>query len=254
MPDTLTAKKPRYYLIDSLRGFALINMLLFHLLYDLFMIYEIDSSWYFQPLTVVWEHFICVSFILISGISFNLSHRAYKRGIVLNLFGFAVTAVTVIAIPEQAIWFGILNLLGCSMLILQPLRAKLEKIKPLCGTVFSLLFFAFTYGIPKRFVGFFDIKFFNLPDVLYGCKWLSFLGLKSEDFYSTDYFPIIPWVFLFAAGYFIWRFIKSINADKFFMLKIPVLGLIGRCSLWIYLVHQPLIMGILMLIFNYIAV
>lgn len=246
----LSDKKTRYHLIDALRGFALLNMLAFHLLYDIYMIYGLDSGWFFQPLAVVWERFICVSFILISGISFNFSRRAYRRGIILNLFGFAITAVTVLAIPGQAIWFGILNLLGCAMLILQPLREYLEKIKPIIGFLTSLLIFALCCGVPQRYIGFFGFKIFDLPDALYSFKWLSFLGFKSADFASADFFPIIPWLFLFAAGFFLWRVIENAGAQQIFTLKIPVLGTIGRYSLYIYLAHQPLIMGVLMLVFG----
>lgn len=250
MRTVITNSKPRYHLIDSLRGFALINMLAFHFLYDVFMIYSLDSGWASQPLTVVWERFICISFIVISGISLNFSHSAYKRGIIINLFGFLITVVTTLAIPQQAVCFGILNLIGCSMLILQPLRIYLDKVKPALGMALSLLIFAFTYGVPQRYIGFFKFKIFDLPTELYQFKWLSFLGFKSADFFSTDYFPIIPWVFMFSAGYFLWRLIKSTNADLFFMLKIPVLNIIGKHSLLIYLVHQPLIMGILSLLWQ----
>lgn len=248
MQNTPSDIKTRYHLIDALRGFALINMLAFHLLYDIYVIYRLDSGWFFQPLAVVWERFICVSFILISGVSFNLSHRAYRRGIILNLFGFAITAVTALAIPGQAIWFGILNFLGCAMLILQPLRQSLEKIKPITGFLISLLIFAFCCGVPQGYIGFFDFKIFDLPDALYSFKWLSFIGFRSADFISTDFFPIIPWLFLFAAGFFLWRVIEKTGAQRIFTLKIPVLGTIGRHSLYIYLAHQPLIMGALFLI------
>lgn len=248
MNAVITQSKPRYYLIDSLRGFALINMLVFHLLYDVFMIYSLDSGWASQPLMVIWERFICISFIVTSGVSLNFSHNACKRGIIINLFGFLITIVTTLAIPQQAVWFGILNLLGCSMLILQPLRIYLDKVRPSLGMTLSLLIFSFTYGVPKRYIGIFGLKIFDLPSQLYQFKWLSFLGLKSAEFFSTDYFPIIPWIFMFAAGYFLWRFIKCVNAERFFVLKIPVLNVIGRYSLWIYLVHQPLIMAVLKIV------
>lgn len=246
MENTLTKK--RYYLIDSIRGFALVNMVAFHLLYDLFQIYGLNSGWYFEPLTAVWERFICVTFVLVSGISMNFSHHAYRRGIMLNLFGFAITAVTVFIMPNEAVWFGILNLLGCGMLIIQPLRAYLDHIQPLVGMIASLAVFAVTYGVPSRFIGAFGFKLFDLPDEMYSFKWLSFLGLPSADFASSDFFPLIPWVFMFAVGYFLWRFIKSINADRFFTFKIPVLDTIGRYSLWVYIAHQPVLMGALMLL------
>ena len=248
MKKSLSASSDRYFLIDALRGFAIINMVAFHLLYDLFAIYGLNSGWFFQPFASVWERFICCSFILISGVSFNFSKHAYKRGIILNVFGFALTIVTVLIIPEQAIWFGILNFLGCAMLILQPLRKYAEKIPPVIGAVSSLLIFSVLYGIPNGYAGFLDFRIFDLPDFMYQFKWLSFFGFPSADFFSSDYFPIIPWIFLFFAGYFIWRFIMEQNADKIFKLKVPLLDVIGRFSLWIYIAHQPVIMGILFLI------
>ncbi len=240
----------RYYLIDSLRGFALLNMVIFHLLYDVFQIYGIDAQWCFQPLTIVWERFICISFIIISGISLNFSHNAYKRGIILNVLGFIITVVTFIVMPGETIWFGILNFLGCAMLILQPLRCYFDKISSVLGMAVSIVLFAVLYGVPNKFIGFFNIKLFDLPHFMYGVNWLSFLGFHSADFSSSDYFPIIPWIFLFFAGYFIWRLIKTVNADKYFTFSVPILSTAGRYSLWIYLAHQPLILGILMLVFS----
>ncbi|MCD8025509.1 MAG: DUF1624 domain-containing protein [Clostridiales bacterium] len=243
-------KAQRYYLIDALRGFSVFNMVIFHLLYDIFQMYGVNTGWYFNPLTAAWERFICVSFIIISGISFNFSHRPYRRGIMLNIFGFIVTIVTAAAVPNEAIWFGILNFLGCAMLILQPLKVYFEKTTPILGMFISMLCFALTYGVPKRFIGIFNLKLFELPDSLYSFKALAFLGFPSPDFRSTDFFPLIPWIFLFFFGYFLWRFIKSVKADKFFVFKIPVLDIVGRYSLWIYLAHQPVILAVLMIVFG----
>lgn len=230
-----------------MRGFALLNMILFHLLYDIFEIYG-QGGWAQNAAVSAWERFICCSFIIISGVSFNFSRHAYRRGILINICGFIVTAVTAIAIPSQAIWFGILNLLGCSMLIAQPLRAYLKKTEPIAGAAASFVIFMLTYSVPKRYIGIFNFRLFPLPDFLYSCKYLSFLGFKSADFHSTDYFPIIPWIFLFIFGYFLWRLIEKKGFDKYFYFKIPVLDVLGRYSLWIYLAHQPVIMAVMMII------
>lgn len=242
--DILSENKKRYHLIDSIRGFAVINMVLFHLMYDIYMIY-FTNNWASQPLVILWERFICFTFILISGMSFNFSRNTWKNGIMVSLMGFVVTAVTVIAMPSQAIWFGILNLLGCSMLIASPLKVYTEKIPPLVGAAVSLLLFAITYGIPRHFIGFFSIRLVELPQSLYQCKYLAFLGFPSPDFRSTDFFPLLPWVFLFFAGVFIWKLIEKHHAEKYFEKKIPVLNVIGKYSLWIYLAHQPVIMLVL---------
>lgn len=242
MQKSLSAPSVRYHLIDALRGFALVNMVLFHLMYDIFNIFSAETGWNSEPLTIIWERFICCSFIILSGVSFNFSHRPFKRGIILNACGFLITIVTVLVIPSQAVWFGILNFLGCAMMLAYPLKAYLENIKPVVGAILNLLLFAFLYGVPEGYVGFFGVELFKLPEFLYGTKALAFIGFPPADFHSTDYFPIIPWIFLFLSGCFAWRVIKNCNADSFFKRKVPFFDFIGRHTLIIYLLHQPIIM------------
>lgn len=251
MQKSLSAPSVRYNLIDALRGFALVNMVAFHLMYDIFNIFSAGTGWNNEPLTIIWERFICCSFIILSGVSFNFSHRPFKRGIILNAFGFLITIVTVIFIPSQAVWFGILNFLGCAMMLAYPLTAYLENIKPAVGAVCSLLLFALLYGVPDGYIGIFGIELFRLSEFLYGLKALAFIGFPSADFHSTDYFPIIPWIFLFIFGYFAWRVIKNCSADRFFKCKIPFFDFIGRHTLVIYILHQPVIMGVLTLIYQF---
>lgn len=249
MQKSLSDPSVRYHLIDALRGFALVNMVLFHLVYDIFNIFSAETGWNSEPLTIIWERFICCSFIILSGVSFNFSHHPFKRGIILNACGFLITVVTVLVMPSQAVWFGILNFLGCAMMIAYPLKAYLENIKPVIGATVSLILFAFLYGIPEGYVGFFGIEIFKLPEFLYGIKVFAFIGFPSADFHSTDYFPIIPWIFLFLSGYFAWRVIKNCNAERFFKRKIPFFDFIGCHTLVIYILHQPIIMGVLNLLF-----
>ena len=244
----LLKENKRYYLLDSLRGISTVSMVAFHLCYDIFMMYGLNTSWYFYPMTAIWERSICVMFILLSGMCLNFSGNGIKRGVLLNLAGFAVTCVTVIAEPNQAVWFGVLNLIGCSMMIVSVLSDNLKKISPLSGALISLLLYAVSYDLQKGCVGFFGLDIVKLPDFLYSCKYLAFLGFPSSDFVSADYFPIIPWIFLFTAGFYLWNFFAQKNLAKYFEFKIPLFDKIGKYSLWIYLAHQPVIMGVLMLI------
>lgn len=247
--DTLKSKK-RYDLIDSIRGFAVINMVAFHALYDIFIIYG-DGSAFTNSFFAVWERFICVSFIIISGVSFNFSNHTVRNGIIVSLCGFVVTAVTAIAIPSQVVWFGILNLLGISMLICSALKDLFNAIPTVVGAILSFMLYAVTYGVPTGYIGFLGIPIIELPSFLYEYKYLSFLGFRSYDFVSSDYFSIIPWLFMFVFGIFLWRIIKKIKWDKYFYFKIPILNVIGRYSLIIYLLHQPVIMLIMTIIYGY---
>lgn len=240
----------RYSLIDALRGFSLLNMLAFHFLYDVFVIYGDWFEWTQLPWVVVWERYICSSFILISGISLNFSRRAVRRGLIVNACGLLITLVTAVAIPSQIIIFGVLNCIGCAMLLDRPLKKLGEKLNPFLGASVALALFAFFYGLPMRYLGFFGIPLISLPDALYCFRPLAIIGLPDMGFSSADYFPLIPWLFLFVCGFFVWRCIVRLGADRFFKLRVPVLDFLGRYSLWIYMIHQPVLMGICFLIFG----
>lgn len=244
--------KTRYSLIDSLRGLALVNMLAFHFLYDYFVMYGLQPYWPVHPYVVIWERFICVSFILISGISLNFSTHPYRRGIIINLFGLVITAVTAIVMPNQIIIFGILNLIGCSMIVTQALRRLLEKINPFAGAAASFLLFAFFYGVSRQYVGFFEVRLLELPNALYRTNYFAAFGIHNKKFFSTDYFPLFAWMFLFICGFFLWKAVCALHWERFFSIKIPVLNIIGKYTLWIYMIHQPVLIGICFLIFGYI--
>ncbi len=242
----------RYGLIDTLRGFALINMVLFHFCYDIFVVYGVDRWWFTYTGVIIWERFICVSFILLSGVSLHFSRHACRRGLIVNACGLLITAVTALAMPEQAVWFGVLNLIGCSMIITRFCQPLLDKINPFPGAGVSLALFAVFYGVPERCIGFFNIKLFEVPDFFYQFKYAAFLGFPGEGFRSSDYFPIIPWVFMFLLGYYLWHIVRRYRAEEYFRRGLRPLSFCGRHSLLIYLAHQPLLMGICFLIFGYI--
>ena len=128
-----SVSKPRYGLIDAIRGVAVINMVVYHLCYDIFCVFGADPGFMTSAAAVIWEQLICSTFIAVSGISANFTSHGYRRGIVLSLCGFAITIVTVLFIPEQQIWFGVLNLLGCAMIIAFALREQLKRIAPAAG-------------------------------------------------------------------------------------------------------------------------
>ena len=237
-------------LIDAVRGAAVISMVVYHLCYDIFVVFGADTGFERYWPVRVWQSSICFVFIIVSGIAVNFSRHGYRRGIILNLCGFAVTAVTVIFTPTQAVWFGVLNLLGCSMMIVFALRAKLAAVNPSAGMAVSLALFLVLYGLPERYIGLPGLRLINMPDVLYGCRYFAFLGFPSSDFFSADYFPLLPWIFLYAFGFFLWRFMAEKGLQGRFDRRVPALGFIGRYSLWIYLAHQPVLYGICLLIFG----
>lgn len=236
------ACKKRYNLIDMLRGIAIANMIAFHFCYDFFKIYRVCSEWTSLPWVFIWERFICCTFIILSGISLNFSGKPIFRGIVVNICGFFITAVTLIFVPRFPVWCGILNLIGTSMIVFGLLGKPLQKINSTVGAVVSFLLFMLTYGIQFGYIGIFDIQLIPLPRILYSSNALVFFGFFPKDFFSVDYFPIFPWLFLFLFGMFLWRIIKENGQDTYFKKGSGIFCFLGRHSLIIYLIHQPAVM------------
>ena len=159
--------RKHYYLIDGIRGFAILNMVLFHFLYDVNIVYGKCPHWYTYPTVHIWQQFICFSFIFISGISFHFSHRNLKRGLLLNFYGIAITVITLLFLPSETIWFGILNFIGCAILLLCLLEKLLKKFPPIPGLLSAILLFILTYHIEDGYIGFSTYPFIAIPKFFY---------------------------------------------------------------------------------------
>lgn len=230
--------KRKYHLLDAIRGLAILNMICFHFLYDVMIVFGKNTGWYRLPSVSLWQQLICFTFIIIAGVSFHFSRSPLKRGLIINGCGLLITAVTVIFMPTEAVWFGILSFIGCAILLLALTRRIMERIPALPGLLLCVLLFLVFRPLPQ---GFLNLGFTSLtvPSFLYESKLLTIFGLPYSGFYSSDYFPIFPWYFLFMAGYFFWKIALSYEWDRFFLSRIPFLSAIGTKSLGIYLIHQP---------------
>ena len=104
--------RPRYHMLDAVRGFVLVHMVAFHFCFDWFVLFAGRADWPTLPAVFWWERFICCTFNLVSGMAFHLGRRHLYHSLLLNAVGTGVTAVTLLIMPEQAVWFGVLSLLG----------------------------------------------------------------------------------------------------------------------------------------------
>ena len=86
---------------------------------------------------------------------------------------------------------------------------------------------------------------FEVPETLYSYKWLAIFGVDVPGFFSADYFPIFPSVFIFLAGTFSGIYFVK-NGFPVWMRKkrIPFFATIGKFTLIIYIAHMPLIYGL----------
>lgn len=97
----------RYRLLDELRGLDLISMMLYHGMWDVVFLFGVAQKWYTGRPGFVWQQSICWVFILLSGFCLPLGHHPFRRGAVVFGAGALVTAVTLLFLPEDVVWFGV---------------------------------------------------------------------------------------------------------------------------------------------------
>ena len=239
------AKRPHYDLLDTVRGLCILSMVAYHGMYDLVDIIGLGAPWYTGLPGYIWQQSICWTFILLSGMCWQLSRHHVKRGLLLVGCGAAITLVTWLVMPSQRILYGVLNLLGLSALLLIPLEKVFRKIPAWAGLAGALLLFALTRNVSRGSLGFEGFVLCPLPEWLYTTDLFAVVGFHSPSFWSTDYFPLLPWFFLFCAGYFLWSGLsKSSRAKELLQTGVRPLSFLGRHSLVIYLLHQPALMGV----------
>lgn len=238
----------RLWEVDTLRGIAIVMMVLFHTVFDLFSF----GGFHFNVYSGFWYYFAraCATlFIFVMGISLTVSaartkerlkpgtsHFAkfLKRGLFIFGCGMLITLVTYILFPGSTIIFGILHLIGFSIILAYPFLGL---------------------GIWNLFIGLGCIAMgFVLQDQAFDFSWLLWLGLKPVQFYTLDYFPLFPWFGVALIGVFVGGSLYPAGLRRFTLPDFsgfPVtraLIFLGRHSLLIYLVHQPVIIALLVIL------
>lgn len=244
----------RLHLLDALRGFLLLHMIAFHGLWNLVYLFGVKIPWYAGSAKYIWQQFICWTFILLSGFCWSMSHRHLRRGLLVFGGGCAVSLVTCLLMPASAIRFGILTCIGSCVLLLIPLESMIKKIPASIGAAGSFALFTLLRNCNTGTLGFEKLVVCPLPQWLYRNLLTAYIGFPHRGFYSTDYFPLLPWFFLFLTGYFLHRLTseKGWNARLFASGQFPLLNWMGRNSLLVYLLHQPVLYGLGILIFEYL--
>lgn len=181
---------------------------------------------------------------LLSGFCVPLGHRTLKRGAQVFAAGALVTVVTLVFMPEDRVVFGVLTFLGSAMLLTGVLEPLLKKIPPAAGLAVSAVLFAVCYPVGLGWVGLGGWKLM-LPQSLYANYFTAFFGFYPDWFYSADYFGLLPWLFLFWAGYYLHKAVGRGRMEPLRRPVCPALGWMGRHSLLLYLLHQPVIYGVL---------
>ena len=243
----------RFWEVDSLRGLAIVMMVVFHFIFDLnyFGIYSFDIHsgflWWFARITAS-------MFIFLVGVSLSLSYarttilnrninekklflKYLKRGLKIFSYGLLITATTYIFIGEGFIVFGILHFIGIAI-ILEYVFIKHKYTNLFLGLAFIA-------------AGIFLMNFrFNF----YGLLWL---GFTPNNFYTVDYFPLLPWLGIVSFGIFLGNILYEKYVRQFKLpdlsskLIVKISSFLGKHSLLIYLIHQPIII-LLLFLFGFI--
>lgn len=242
-------RKPRVRLLDGLRGFSLISMVAYHTMYDLVYMFGLDAPWYRRLPGYLWQQSICWVFILVAGASLHYGGHRWRHAITVLACAAVLTLITALAMPAMLIQFGVLHMLGFSMLLAAVLQGPLRRVRPAVGLAVSGALFLLLKTLPRGAIGFLDWPLLSLPQSWYSTGFLFPIGLPGPGFFSSDYFPLFPWAFLFFAGYFGWALVKdkAAPARPAAPGKNP-LEWLGRHSLPVYMAHQPVAYGALMVL------
>lgn len=239
--------KLRFWEIDSLRGLAIILMIMYHFLFDLnyFNIYHVNLStdfyWWFT-------RFAASIFIILVGVSLTLSYsrsrlmnankqkslftKYLKRGFKIFIYGLIITLITWVFIREDFIIFGILHFIGLAIILEYPF-IKYRYINLILGIIFIFSGIILSY---------FRINFY-----------LTGIGIFPLNLNTVDYFPLLPWLGVVSIGLFLGNIFYRNYKRRFYLPDlsknkvIQFFSFLGRNSLIIYLIHQPLLIAVLYL-------
>ena len=247
--------KKRLHLLDGIRGIVLISMIAYHFSWNMVYLYGARWTWYRSNAAYVWQQSICWTFILLSGFCWSMGRNHLKRGLMVFGGGALVTAVTLFFMPQNRVVFGVLTMIGSSMLLLIPLEKLMLKIPSQIGMCVSFILFLLFRNINRGYLGFEDLTITPLPRSWYRNLLTTYVGMPSADFYSTDYFSLLPWCFLFITGYFLYKNCEKsrILQSEILQKRIPFVDFLGKNSLLVYLLHQPVLYGVLEF-FSYMGV
>lgn len=232
--------KKRIWELDAFRGICILGMVIVHFMYDLTALYRI-LDWQYPTWFALLQRWGGVLFLLISGISATLGRRSVRRGLIVLLAGAAVTAVTYCMYrffsftKDIIIYFGVLQCLGTCMILWWAFKRLPTWVLAVIG------------------LGMVAAGLYLDTVILVDHPWLVPLGFTYPNFASSDYFPLLPNLGFFLLGAVLGRTVYGKKQSLLPQVSesnvlVRALCFCGKQSLWIYLLHQPVLTGICMLL------
>ena len=235
---TETPARPRFAIVDIARGVAIVAMVAYHLCWDLSYFRFIAADVGYDPAWVVIARSILAVFLFLVGVGLVLGHgdgirwrNFWRRWIFVVAGALAITLATYFAFPQSFVYFGVLHAIALfSLMGLAFVRSPIWLAIAVAAIVIAL---PFLYADP-----------------LFNEKAWSWLGFWQVPPPANDLVPVFPWFGAVLLGIIATRLVlPSRLATRLAAIaptgRLPrLLGFLGRWSLLIYLLHQPILLGL----------
>lgn len=231
-------RRPRFAIIDISRGVAIIAMVAYHLCWDLSYFRFIAADVGYDAHWVVIARSILATFLLLAGVSLVLGHGRgirwaafWRRWLFVVAGALAITVATFFAFPDSFVYFGVLHAIALFSVLALPFLAA-----PLWLAIIVALV---VIGLP-----------FLYSDALFNEKLWSWIGFWQVPPPANDLVPVFPWFGVVLLGIVATRLVLASSlAERLARIqpsgRLPrLLAFMGRWSLLIYLLHQPLLLGL----------
>ena len=223
--------------VDVARGVALAAMGCYHFTWDLAYFGVVAASTPFTPPMRVASHVIGVAFLGLAGLSLALAHRRgfRARSFLMRLARIGAAAALVSGAsyamaPTTPIFFGILHCLWVASLLAVPFLLKPGPVSAVAALGVGLALIA----APQLYVS----SAFDTP-------WANWLGLGTQEPPTLDWRPLMPWGGVVLVGFALARLAPAPPAWRAKLALVRGLAFAGRHSLAVYLIHQPILIGLL---------
>ncbi|HET9046495.1 MAG TPA: heparan-alpha-glucosaminide N-acetyltransferase [Casimicrobiaceae bacterium] len=222
--------------IDALRAVAVYAMIGYHFAFDLRYFGVIRADFEHDPVCLVIRGAILASFLLLAGVSLVLADRAgvsarrfWRHVGEIAACALLVSTGSYLMFPKSYIWFGVLHAIALTLIIARPFARK-----PVAAAAIGFVVIAAGLLITSRA---FDSR---------ALGWIGFMTVKP---YTEDYVPLFPWAGGVFLGIALGDFLARHNFAPIAALdRMPRwFTLLGRHTLLVYMVHQPILLGVLWL-------